>query len=117
MSWIRLRVYRSRPYRAWFRNLDIKTQRIIDARIDIARRDGILIKHKLLDQETSLYEFKWDSGLRVYFSLLQDKDGNFLLLLQGGNKNSQKENIGSAKNVILKAVRSILGKKKKIEEK
>jgi hypothetical protein len=79
----------------------------VDARIDLAREQGTFVRNKLLDSNFSLYEFKWDSGLRVYFSLLKDRDGNFLLLLTCGNKNSQSRDITDAKKIILKAVQSI----------
>jgi putative component of toxin-antitoxin plasmid stabilization module len=42
--------------------------------------------------------YRRDSGGRVYFSLLQDSDGNFMILLTGGNKNSQSTDIAEAKN-------------------
>lgn len=102
-----LRTFRSKSYKAWYLNLSPKEKRVIDARVDIFRIDGRLLKSKQLDSKYSLYEFKWDNGLRVYFSLLKDSEGNFMLLLIGGNKNSQSKDITEAKNLILKAFESI----------
>ncbi|MBC8550255.1 MAG: hypothetical protein H8D23_11480 [Candidatus Brocadiales bacterium] len=55
--------------------------------------------------------------MRVYFSLLKDLDGNFMLLLVGGNKNSQSDNIAESKKIIKKAVGRINYKEKKKQEK
>lgn len=110
-----IKIFRSGNYKHWYRGLTGKDKKIIDARIDTAKNFGALNKYKLLDKNFSLYEFKWDSGLRVYFSLLKDKDGNFMLLLTGGNKNSQAQDIRDAKNLTGKAVASIK-KKAKVEK-
>lgn len=100
----KIRIYRSKAYKEWHKGLIEKDQRIVDARIDTFKKDGTLVSHKMLDKKLSLFEFKWTNGIRVYFSLLQDKDGNFMLLLEGGNKNSQPQDISSAKNIIFKAI-------------
>lgn len=107
-------IFRSKAYKAWHKSLSEKDQRIVDARIDTFKKDGTLINFKQLDKKLSLFEFKWVSGIRVYFSLLRDRDGNFMLLLEGGNKNSQSQDIVKAKNLILKA---IVGIQKKLQKK
>lgn len=105
------RVFRSRNYKEWHKNLTTKERRIIDSRIDIFVLEGLLIQFKQLRKEANLYEFKWVSGLRVYFSLLEDQQGNFMLLLQGGNKNSQDADITKAKNTLFKTLFSLNRKK------
>jgi putative addiction module killer protein len=110
-----MRTFRSSTYKQWYGGLTDKEKRIVDSRVDTARNYGVLNKYKSLDKAYSLYEFKWDSGMRVYFSLLKDKDGNFMLLLTGGNKNSQPQDITDSKNLIGKAVKSIKDKEKKEE--
>jgi len=110
----KIRIYRSKAYNEWNRSLTEKDRRIVDARIDTFKKDGTLISFKQLDKKLSLFEFKWVSGIRVYFSLLQDKEGNFMLLLEGGSKNSQPRDIVNAKNLILKA---IVGMQKKLQKK
>ena len=112
-----LRTFRSKEYKAWYNGLSSKDRRIVDSRVDVARKQGILIKYKLLDANYSLYEFKWDNGLRVYFSLLRDSGGNFMLVLTAGNKNSQSKDIRESKNIITKAVKSIKEKLSKDEDK
>ena len=113
----KIRIYRSKTYKAWFKSLSPKDRRIVDARVDTFKRDGTLVSFKSLEKELSLFEFKWVSGIRVYFSLLQDKDGNFMLLLQGGNKNTQQFDITNAKKLIIKAITSIQKKLKKEKKK
>ena len=106
-----LRVHRSKSYKAWYNSLAPKTQGIVDTRIDIFISLGLLLKSKLLDPKLELYEFKWDSGLRVYYALIEDSEGKLMLLLLGGNKNSQPRDISEAKNIIWKALNKIEGKK------
>lgn len=109
----RIRTFRSNTYKQWYEGLSGKEKRIVDSRIDTARNYGILNKYKSLDKSYSLYEFKWDSGMRVYFSLLKDEDGNFILLLTGGNKNSQPQDIIESKKLIGKALAGIKRKNRR----
>lgn len=98
------RVYRSKAYKAWYRSLSSKDRGIVDTRVDTYIELGKLVRTKLLDGDYGLYEFKWDSGMRVYYSILVDEEGRLMLLLVGGNKNSQDRDITLAKNLIRKAV-------------
>lgn len=49
---------------------------------------------------SNLAELKWKSGLRIYFSIMRDKENRIVVLLLGGNKNSQKSDIKRAKNLL-----------------
>ncbi len=100
-------VFRSKRFKAWYKALRDKEKRIVDVRVTLVRELGLLNKYKELDRKLSLYEFKWGSGMRVYFSLLKDEEGGFMLLLTGGNKNSQSADITASKNLIIKAVKGI----------
>lgn len=112
-----MRTFRSKAYKNWYSSLPEQERRIVDSRVDTARNLGTFNKIKKLDPNFSLYEFKWDSGMRVYFSLLKDSDGNFMLLLTGGNKNSQQSDITDSKRIIQKAVGSIKKKEQAKDEK
>lgn len=105
------RVCRSKAFKSWYKSLTDKEQGIVDTRIDSYRELETLINYKLLDSNFCLYEFKWDSGMRVYFSLIQDAEGKLMLILVGGNKNSQANDITEAKNIVRKAVTKINEKK------
>jgi putative addiction module killer protein len=105
------RVYRSKDYKRWHSQLSEKDQRIIDVRIDKYRLQNQLLHHKSLDLKLGLFEFKWISGLRVYFALLKDREGQLMLLLLGGNKNTQEDDIKKSKTILLKALYGIKSKK------
>lgn len=111
------RVFRSKKYKGWFKGLTEKEKAIVDTRIGMYIEHGELINVKSLDPSYGLYEFKWDSGLRVYFSFIEDREGNLMLLLIGGNKNSQSKDIIMAKNIVSKAMGKIEEKKIKTTKK
>ena len=111
------RVQRSKKFKDWFESLNEKDQGIIRTRINTYLELGKLIKSKSLDPEYGLYEFKWDSGLRVYYAFIEDDQGRLMLLLLGGNKNSQVSDINVAKNILLKAVTRIVERKRTKNEK
>jgi putative addiction module killer protein len=50
--------------------------------------------------DKNLAEFKWKNGLRVYFTLIRYQEDRMILLLLGGNKNSQDWDIKKAKSII-----------------
>ena len=101
------RVYRSRTYKAWFAGLNKNEQRIVDTRIDKYRLQDQLLNTKSLDRSLGLWEFKWKSGLRVYFSLIEDSQGRLMLLLLGGNKNTQAIDIKEARKIVRDALKGI----------
>ncbi len=107
-----LRVHRSKKYKTWYKSLNSKEQGIVDTRVDTYIEQNLLLKSKILDSNYGLYEFKWDSGLRVYYAFIEDSEGRLMLLLLGGNKNSQQSDITEAKRIIAKAITRILTKKK-----
>ncbi len=97
------RVQRTRQFTDWYEGLDGKQRRIIDARIGRYEEQGLLVGFKPLVKDLGLFEFKWRSGMRVYFSLAIADDGRFMLLLIGGNKNSQAKDINLAKKLLMRA--------------
>ncbi|MFP5492690.1 MAG: hypothetical protein ACLGG0_14390 [Bacteriovoracia bacterium] len=110
---VKFRVQRSKQYKAWYKSLTEKEKGIVDTRVDTYRLLGELKQSKSLDVGYSLYEFKWNSGIRVYYSLIEDINGQLMLLLLGGNKNSQQSDIAEAKKIVLKAVERIVIKRRK----
>ncbi len=105
------RVFRSKKYKSWYQSLSEKDQGIVDTRVGTYIERGLLLRSKILDPSYGLYEFKWVSGMRVYYAFIQDSEGRLMLLLLGGNKNSQQSDIAEAKNMISTAVNKIAAKK------
>lgn len=97
------RVQRTRQFSDWYEALHPKQKRIVDSRIGRFEEQGLLVGCKPLVKEIGLFEFKWRSGMRVYFSLTLTVDGRLMILLIGGNKNSQAKDINSAKKLLLRA--------------
>ncbi|MBC96570.1 MAG: hypothetical protein CME63_02400 [Halobacteriovoraceae bacterium] len=94
------RVEETKEYIDWFNKQAIKEQAQIQARIARIRTDGHFgIAKKLAE---SLAELKWGNGRRIYFTLTKDKNGNIIILLIGGNKNSQDKDIRKAKSILKK---------------
>lgn len=92
------RVKETQEYINWLEGQNLKEQAQIQSRIARIRIDGHFGTARKLDQ--SLAELKWKSGRRVYFSITLDKDGSIIILLLGGNKNTQSKDIRKAKALI-----------------
>ena len=93
-------VVETEEYIKWFERLNTKEQAQIHSRIAKIRLHGHFGTAKKLDQ--SLAELKWKNGRRIYFTLAQDEDGNIIVLLLGGNKNTQSKDIAKARKLIKK---------------
>lgn len=82
----------------WFNSLTAKTQAQIQARFFRITEYGHFGDAKKIG--VSLAELRWKSGIRVYFSILKNEEGNLIVLLIGGNKNSQGMDILKAKKLL-----------------
>lgn len=82
------------PYREWFDSLkDFKARAVIDARFARIRLGNF---GKCEPVGCGVYELKiyYGPGYRIYFSKLRNK---IILLLCGGEKSSQRQDIQTAK--------------------
>lgn len=113
---LKRRVQTTKNFKAWFKALNEKEQSIVQTRISAYIDHDALLGIKSLDPGLNLFEFKWQSGMRVYFSFLKDKQGRLMLLLLGGNKNSQARDIIEAKKMTRLVERRIYEKKVQDEE-
>lgn len=91
-------VVETEEYVDWYDEQTPKEQAQIQARIAKIRTHGHFGTAKKLDD--SLAELKWRNGRRVYFTRTHDEEGNVIILLLGGNKNSQDKDIKKAKKIL-----------------
>ncbi|MBX2989267.1 MAG: type II toxin-antitoxin system RelE/ParE family toxin [Bdellovibrionaceae bacterium] len=86
------------PYQKWFDGLkDLRTQAIIDARITRIRQ-GLLGDHRSVGKGVFEFRIDWGPGYRIYFA---QEGKSLVLLLGGGDKKSQLQDIRSAKEAWL----------------
>jgi putative addiction module killer protein len=83
---------------AWFLDLDDKGQAQVNDRLDRIREHNHFGDRKYLDN--SLFELRWKSGRRVYCTLMEDDDGTIALILLGGAKNGQNQDIARACRIL-----------------
>lgn len=76
-------------YTDWEENLDGSLlPKVVAAREKITS-DGVITSTK--DLGDGLYEKKWNSGLRLYFAVVIESDGNKTLLLLGSGKGRDQD--------------------------
>ena len=92
------KILSTEEYLKWFFGQSVKTQGQIQARLERIKDFGHFGDARHLGKK--LAELKWKNGLRIYFSLAQDENGNVILILVGGNKHSQKKDIQMAKKLL-----------------
>lgn len=85
-------------YSVWFKKQTLKARHQINARLVQIKFYGHFGNSKRLGDD--LFELKWKNGRRIYFSMVIDEDGKVLVLLLGGNKNSQDKDIRSARRIL-----------------
>lgn len=88
-------IERTAQFEDWFNDQSEKIKAQIRARFSRIEQAGHFgIVRNLND---GVYELKWKNGLRVYFGYLERKK---VIILLGGTKNGQKEDIKKAKSLI-----------------
>jgi putative addiction module killer protein len=87
-----MQVLRSAEFEVWYSSESAKIQSLVEARIfRIVNYDNLGDARHL---GKGLAELRWKNGLRVYFSKLENRT---VLLLYGGGKNDQKNDIKKAR--------------------
>lgn len=76
-------------YTDWEENLDGSLLPKVVATRDKIASDGVITSAKDLGE--GLYEKKWNSGLRLYFAVVIEGDGNKTLLLLGSGKGRDQD--------------------------
>jgi putative addiction module killer protein len=80
-----------RPFQTWFNAQSEQVQLTVNSRLERATMGNL---GDVRSVGSGVMEFKWASGIRVYFGF--DK-GVMVILLCGGDKKTQNSDIGFAK--------------------
>lgn len=92
MSW---KIVKTADFLIWMYGCNARTRDQVEMRLSRITEFNHFGDYKLLDDH--LLELRWRNGMRVYFSVLSVQEDKILLLLMGGNKNSQSKDIARAR--------------------
>src|SRR5581483_12064838 len=107
-------ILRDPKFEEWLRIQSERVQVQVLKRILRIEKHGHFGDHKSVSENEAgylkrvIWELRWDDGKRVYYALIPTKR---ILLLLGGNKNGQDQDIAQAKNIFIKAVKVTQKKK------
>ena len=87
-----MKVLRTNEFETWLSDEPAKTQALVESRIVRLEHYDHFGDAKYLNE--GLSELRWKNGLRVYFARVHTRT---VLLLHGGGKNDQKNDIKKAK--------------------
>ncbi len=87
-------------YMKWEDDLDGSLLLRVQAARDTIEADGIITNVKDLGE--GLYEKKWNSGLRLYFAIVERSGRKTLILLGSGKGKEQDRAISTAKQSLIK---------------
>jgi putative addiction module killer protein len=86
-------LHKTPEFEDWYADQALKTQLIVDARLQRIEKDNHWGTINTFD---GLIELKWGSGMRIYTFKFGDK---IVVILLGGNKNGQSKDIKQAKKL------------------
>jgi putative addiction module killer protein len=104
---VKYRILKHPEYDEWFKKEPIKSKVQIEKRLNKIENEGYFGHIKDLDED--LFEIKFSDGRRIYYIYIQDKN---ILLLIGGNKNGQSQDINKARNIYTKIITNAKNRKK-----
>lgn len=94
---MKYKIVKSSPYQDWLNKQPLKEQFQIEKRISQIEHEGYFGENKLLGND--LLELKWSGGRRIYYTVHENV---IVLLLFGGNKNGQTQDINQARKILKK---------------
>ncbi len=86
------------PFIEWVNSLDKQTKARIQSRLTRLLENNFG-DYKKIDSEISELRFKFGAGYRIYYTEI---DNIIILLINGGNKATQKKDIENARNILIK---------------
>ena len=93
-----MKVITTPEFDEWFCGLGSKAMRQVENRLDRIREHHHFGDSKHLGDQ--LFELRWKSGRRAYYSRITIEPGELVLMLLGGDKNGQSEDILYARRVL-----------------
>lgn len=93
------RIIETQEFLDWIDSQSLKLQSLIKSRINRIEDVGHFGDVKNLGE--SLLELRWKNGTRLYFTIASDECEQLVVLLLGGNKNSQRDDIRLARKLII----------------
>jgi putative addiction module killer protein len=84
----------------WFDHLTSKEQSQVEDRLDRIREHNHFGDKKYLGDD--LFELRWQNGRRAYYMIAINVSRNVCLILLGGNKNGQKQDIARARQILVR---------------
>lgn len=98
-----VKVQWTKKFEEWMGSLNLKERNQVLTRIQLIETEGYFGMFRRLFGD--LFELKWGNGRRVYFTFLGPSTGTTILVLLGGNKNTQVKDITEAQLMIRKLER------------
>ncbi|MGE3609207.1 MAG: type II toxin-antitoxin system RelE/ParE family toxin [Bacteriovoracaceae bacterium] len=96
------RFYTTNEFDIWLSQQTVKLRGQIQSRLERILHYDHFGDSKILDHNLS--ELRWKNGTRIYFAITKNENNEIIILLLGGNKNSQKKDINRAKNLMQELV-------------
>lgn len=93
-----MNVHSTPEFNDWLAGLNPEAQAHVNDRLDRIREHNHFGDRKYLGDE--LFELRWKNGRRVYFAVAKSVDGSTALMLLGGGKNGQKQDIARARKIL-----------------
>ncbi len=92
-----MKVLRTTDFARWLKGLDGSVKARVLARLSKMENEGYFGQTRDLGGKVS--ELKWKQALRVYYTLIKDKNGDTCICLLGGDKDGQNDDIEKAKTL------------------
>lgn len=99
---MKYRLFKCYPFQVWYDAQTNKEQYQIAKRFSQIQDEGYFGDHK--DLSEGLFELKWVGGRRIYYSI---QKGMLILLLYGGNKNGQAQDINKARKILKEYIKTL----------
>jgi putative addiction module killer protein len=87
-------------FKEWREKVDGSHDVKIEAAIEKIKNEGVVTSAK--DLQDGLYEKKWNSGLRLYFAVIEKANGKKTLLILGSGKGKEQDRAIKESKKILK---------------